>query len=58
MIERRGIPAVDALLQTHQAAELIAEYGRPLTLEAIRTTLTALREDPGMAKVSPIEIKF
>ena len=50
MIERRSIPAVDALLQTHQAAELIAEYGRSLTLEAIRTTLTALREDPGDGK--------
>ena len=45
MIDRRSIPAVDALLQTHQAAELIAEYGRSLTLEAIRTSLAALRED-------------
>ncbi|MBN1373538.1 MAG: L-seryl-tRNA(Sec) selenium transferase [Anaerolineaceae bacterium] len=39
----RALPAVEALLQTQQAANLVAEYGRPLTLEAIRAELTDLR---------------
>ena len=43
MSDRRNIPAVDSLLQTHQAAALVAKFGRPLTLEAIRTTLEHLR---------------
>ncbi len=50
MSDRRNIPAVDSLLQTHQAAALVAKFGRPLTLEAIRTTLDHLRntlEDGG-----------
>jgi len=38
------IPSVDLLLQTQDAAELIAEYGRPLTLKAIRFSLDELRE--------------
>ena len=45
MSERRDIPAVDALLHTRQAAELVARFGRPLTLEAIRGTLDELREE-------------
>ena len=50
MSDRRNIPAVDSLLQTHQAALLVARFGRPLTLDAIRTTLDDLRnkiEDGG-----------
>jgi L-seryl-tRNA(Ser) seleniumtransferase len=39
----RGLPAVDQLLQTLQAAELIAQYGRPLTLQAIRICLSEIR---------------
>jgi L-seryl-tRNA(Ser) seleniumtransferase len=53
MSDRRDIPAVDALLQTHQAAELIARFGRPLTLEAIRSTLTDLREELKEGKTLP-----
>lgn len=45
MSDRRQIPAVDSLLQTRRAAELIAKFGRPLTLDAIRTTLDGLRQD-------------
>jgi L-seryl-tRNA(Ser) seleniumtransferase len=41
----RALPSVDQLMQTRQAAELIAAYGRPLTLEAIRSTLADLRQD-------------
>jgi len=39
----RGLPSVEQLLQTHLAAELIASYGRPLTLQAIRSTLDEIR---------------
>ncbi|MDW8227638.1 MAG: L-seryl-tRNA(Sec) selenium transferase, partial [Anaerolineales bacterium] len=39
------LPAVERLLQTHTAAELIAVYGRPLTLRAIRQTLEAQRAE-------------
>ncbi len=39
----RGLPSVEQLLQTQQAAELIASYGRPLTLQAIRSTLERIR---------------
>jgi L-seryl-tRNA(Ser) seleniumtransferase len=39
----RGLPSVEQLLQTEQAAELIASYGRPLTLHAIRSVLDQIR---------------
>jgi L-seryl-tRNA(Ser) seleniumtransferase len=43
MTTLRDLPSVDDLLQTHTAAELIAQYGRPLTLSAIRETLDGIR---------------
>ena len=39
----RGLPSVEQLLQTQLAAELIASYGRPLTLQAIRIVLDLVR---------------
>jgi L-seryl-tRNA(Ser) seleniumtransferase len=39
----RGLPSVEKLLQTQLAAELIASYGRPLTLQAIRSSLDEVR---------------
>jgi len=39
----RGLASVEQLLQTQLAAELIAGYGRPLTLQAIRSVLDAVR---------------
>lgn len=39
----RGLPSVEQLLQTQIASELIASYGRPLTLQAIRSTLDEVR---------------
>ncbi|HEY5269869.1 MAG TPA: L-seryl-tRNA(Sec) selenium transferase, partial [Anaerolineales bacterium] len=39
----RGLPSVEQLLQTQLAAELIASYGRTLTLQAIRTALDEVR---------------
>ncbi len=43
MTTLRELPAVEQLLQTQTAAELIARYGRPLTLTAIRLTLDEAR---------------
>jgi L-seryl-tRNA(Ser) seleniumtransferase len=39
----RGLPSVEQLLQTQLAAELIASYGRPLTLQSIRHVLNSVR---------------
>ena len=39
----RGLPSVEHLLQTQLAAELIASYGRPSTLKAIRSVLDEIR---------------
>ena len=39
----QDLPSVDSLLHTRSAAELIAAYGRPLVLTALRHTLDDLR---------------
>ena len=39
----RDLPSVDKLLKQPRAAALTAEFGRPLTLEALRATLAAIR---------------
>ena len=41
----RDLPAVEVLLQTRRAQAWLAAYGRPLTLEAVRATLEAVRTD-------------
>jgi L-seryl-tRNA(Ser) seleniumtransferase len=43
MTKLRNLPSVEQLLQTQTAAELIARFGRPLTLAAIRGTLDEAR---------------
>ncbi|HMZ43193.1 MAG TPA: L-seryl-tRNA(Sec) selenium transferase [Anaerolineales bacterium] len=43
MTTLRDLPSIDQILQTHLAAQLIARYGRPLTLSAIRFTLDEIR---------------
>jgi L-seryl-tRNA(Ser) seleniumtransferase len=43
MPDLRSLPSVEKLLQTKLAAELIAAFGRPLTLQAIRETLAEIR---------------
>jgi len=40
----RELPSVERLLQTRTAAEMIAVYGRPLTLSGLRYTLDSIRE--------------
>ena len=44
MSDLRALPSVEQLLQTSQVKEWTALYGRPLTLDAIRTTLDGARE--------------
>ena len=39
----RDLPSVDLLLQTPQAQDWLISYGRPLTIEAIRTSLEEAR---------------
>lgn len=39
----RSLPSVDQILRTRAAAEIVAEFGRPLTLDAIRFVLEGLR---------------
>ncbi len=43
MTPLRDLPSVEQLLQTRAAAELIAAYGRPLTLDALRAELADVR---------------
>ncbi len=43
MTNLRNLPSVDKLLTSHTSAELIAEFGRPLVLDALRETLNEIR---------------
>jgi L-seryl-tRNA(Ser) seleniumtransferase len=43
MTRLSSLPSVEQILQTERAAGLSESYGRPLTLEAIRSTLTEIR---------------
>jgi L-seryl-tRNA(Ser) seleniumtransferase len=38
-----SLPSIEQLLQSRSAAELIASYGRPQTLQALRSTLDGVR---------------
>jgi L-seryl-tRNA(Ser) seleniumtransferase len=44
MSDLRSLPSVDQLLQSPEVAELVALYGRPLTLQALRETLEGVRQ--------------
>lgn len=48
----RQLPSVENVLQTVDATRLVAVYGRPATLEAIRSTLAQAREAIGTGKQS------
>lgn len=43
MTTLRNLPSVEGLLQTETTARLIAQFGRPLTLDALRNTLDDIR---------------
>lgn len=55
MSDLRNLPSVDKLLQSDTAAVLIAEYGRPLTVEALRFTLSDVRKGHAEKKSIPDE---
>lgn len=43
MTTLRDLPSVEQILQTQAAADLIVRFGRPLTLDALRSTLDEIR---------------
>jgi len=45
MTSLRDLPSVEQLLQASRSNHLIQTYGRPLTLDAIRSTLDEIREE-------------
>lgn len=45
MTDLRGLPSIERLLQDPQAAALLLEFGRPLTLDAMRSVLDSARHD-------------
>jgi L-seryl-tRNA(Ser) seleniumtransferase len=51
----RSLPSVDHLLQAVPGSALVEKYGRPLTLQAIRTILEETRETIREGKPSPAE---
>jgi L-seryl-tRNA(Ser) seleniumtransferase len=51
----RSLPSVDHLLQSKSISLLISAFGRPLTLDAIRTVLEATREAIGQGQSPPTE---
>ncbi|MCI0520462.1 MAG: L-seryl-tRNA(Sec) selenium transferase [Chloroflexi bacterium] len=58
MASLRSLPSVDALLQTPAAAQAIAHYGRPLTVEALRAALDEARDGFRAAKPLPGEAEL
>jgi len=50
----RDLPSVEQLLQTQPAAELIAIYGRPLTLQSIRGVLADVRARAATSEDQPL----
>ena len=51
---RLGLPGVDRVLRSEAAIAIIARYGRPLVVEAIRTALAGRRRSDTPASVESI----
>jgi L-seryl-tRNA(Ser) seleniumtransferase len=58
MNDLRNIPSVDQIIHTQKTAELIAQYGRPLTLEAVRASLATLRSELLSQETQKIPSRF
>jgi L-seryl-tRNA(Ser) seleniumtransferase len=57
VVERQGrsaLPAVDRVLRSEGAGALIARYGRPLVVDAVRTALAERRRSAGSGSVDAI----
>jgi L-seryl-tRNA(Ser) seleniumtransferase len=53
MNELRALPSVDAVLQNEDNQKLIAQYGRSLTIEAIRLSLNETRQGIKLNRQAP-----
>lgn len=53
MSNLRGLPSIERLLQEPDAAVLQEEFGRPLTLDALREVLTAIRQEAKLGAAVP-----
>ena len=53
MSNLKSLPSVDQLLNTSKVSDLVESFGRPLTLQAIRTTLLEVRESFSEKKIIP-----
>ncbi|MCJ7659240.1 MAG: L-seryl-tRNA(Sec) selenium transferase, partial [Anaerolineales bacterium] len=53
MSNLKSLPSVDQLLNTSKVSHLVESFGRPLTLQAIRTTLQEVRESFPEKKIIP-----
>ena len=58
MSELRNLPAVDKLLQTEKASALVVEFGRPLTLDALRSALQSARANYQKGARVPGEVEI
>jgi L-seryl-tRNA(Ser) seleniumtransferase len=56
MSSLRDLPSVDLITQTPQAQGWIASYGRPLTIEAIRSVLSQVRSHFAKAESQPANL--
>jgi len=54
----RQLPAVDQILQSRQSGEWIEQYGRPLALQAIRTSLDSIRQSFVEGQSIPDQVKL
>lgn len=57
MTTLRNLPSIDQLLQTENAAYLIARFGRPLTLDAIRFKLDDIRARFKSGEITALPLK-
>jgi L-seryl-tRNA(Ser) seleniumtransferase len=57
MTTLRDLPSIEQLLQTESAAELIAHYGRPLTLDALRSTLDKIRAQFNSGEITNLPLR-
>ena len=58
MPDLRSLPSVDQLLQTPPVLDLVRDYGRPLTIQAIRNVLDDIRHDFTEDPSIPDEIRL
>ncbi len=58
MSNLKSLPSVDQLLNTNTVSDLFVSFGRPLTLQAIRTTLQEVRESFPEKEIIPDQEKL